>query len=76
MRTLRITNREAVYTCDPAVWGAQAHDLAAISAWHLGLRDIAMQQGQLAVDLEPENGRLQVNLRWYKGEAEPEKEAA
>jgi len=33
MRALRITNREMVYTGDPAVWGAQAHDLASISAW-------------------------------------------
>ena len=76
MRALRIKDRLKVYTCDPAVWGAQAHDLAAISAWHLGLRDIAMQQGQLAVDLEPDSKRLQTNLRWYKGEPEPEKEAA
>jgi tetratricopeptide (TPR) repeat protein len=76
MRALRITNREAVYTCDPVVWGHQAHDLAAISAWHLGLRDIAIQQGQLAVNFEPGDERLQVNLRWYKGEEEPERKAA
>jgi len=76
MRALRITNREAVYTCDPAVWGYQAHDLAAISAWRLGLKDIAIQQGQIAVDLEPEDVRLCTNLNWYMGNVEPEKEAA
>jgi len=76
MRALRITNREAVYTCDPAVWGYQAHDLAAISSWNLGLKDIAIQQGQLAVDLEPGDARLRTNLHWYMGKVEPEKEAA
>lgn len=76
MRALRVTNREAVYTCDPAVWGYQAHDLAAIAAWQLGLKDIAIQQGQIAVDLEPEDVRLRTNLNWYMGNVEPEKEAA
>jgi len=68
VRTLRITDRAAVYTCDPAVWGSQAHDLAAISAWHLGLKDLAVKQGQIACDMEPHDGRLAANLRFYKGE--------
>jgi hypothetical protein len=76
MRALRITNREAVYTCDPAVWGYQAHDLAAISAWQLGLKDIAIHQGQIAVDLEPGDSRLRANLDWYRGKVELEEEAA
>ena len=76
MRALRITDREAVYTCDPAVWGYQAHDLAAVAAWNLGLKDIAIQQGQLAVDLEPGDSRLRANLDWYTGKEELEEEAA
>ena len=62
MRALRITDRAMVYTCDPAVWGAQAHDLASISAWHLGLRDISIEQARLAVEKEPDNERLEANL--------------
>ena len=68
MRTLRITDRAAVYTCDPAVWGYQAHDLAAISAWNIGLKDIAIKQGQIAVDLEPHDERLKANLHFFKGD--------
>ena len=68
MRALKIVNRDLVYTCDPAVWGAQPHDLAAVSAWHLGLKDIAKEQGKLALDLEPENDRLRENLSWFSGE--------
>ena len=62
MRALRIKDRLKVYTCDPVVWGSQAHDLASISAWHLGMTDICIEQAQIAVDLEPENERLKANL--------------
>jgi tetratricopeptide (TPR) repeat protein len=64
MRALRIKDRLKVYTCDPLVWGAQPHDLASISAWHLGMSDICIEQSRIAVDLEPENKRLQANLNF------------
>jgi tetratricopeptide (TPR) repeat protein len=62
MRALRIKDRMKVYTCDPAVWGSQPHDLASISAWHLGMNEICIEQAKIAVDLEPENDRLKANL--------------
>ena len=62
MRALRIKDRLKVYTCDPAVWGYQPHDLASISAWHLGMNEICIEQAKIAVDLEPENDRLRANL--------------
>lgn len=67
MKALRITHRAAIYTSDPVVWGYQPHDLAAISAWNLGLKDIAIKQGQIALDLEPHDVRLETNLRFYRG---------
>jgi Tfp pilus assembly protein PilF len=51
------------------VWGYQAHDLAAISAWNLGLKDIAAKHGQIAVNLEPSDERLNNNLRYFLEEA-------
>jgi tetratricopeptide (TPR) repeat protein len=66
MRALKIKDRELVYTCDPAVWGAQPHDLASIAAWHLGLKDIALEQAKLAVEKEPNDIRLQSNLKWIQ----------
>ena len=62
MRALRIKDRLKVYTCDPVVWGSQAHDLASLAAWHLGMTDICIEQARIAVDLEPENERLKANL--------------
>jgi glycosyltransferase involved in cell wall biosynthesis len=69
-RALGILDRNLVYTCDPAVWGAQPHDLAAISAHWLGLKDEAIAQGMKAVELAPDDNRLAHNLRWYMGEGE------
>ena len=63
---LKITNKELVYTMDPSVWGYELHDLAAISAYHVGLKEEAIKQGQLAVDKEPNNERLLQNLAFYK----------
>lgn len=66
MRALSITEKHLVYTCDPAVWGHWAHDLASIAAWHLGLKDIAHEQARLAVAKSPHEARLVQNLAWFE----------
>lgn len=67
MRALSITDKALVYTCDPNVWGALPHDLAAIAAWHLGLEKVAIEQGALAIDKNPGDARLKDNLDWFEG---------
>lgn len=59
---LTIVNRELVYTCDPAVWGAQPYDMASIAAWNLGLKDQALEFAIKAAELEPSDERLQNNI--------------
>lgn len=66
MRALKIKDRQLVYTCDPAVWGYWAHDLASISAWHLGLPDIALEQAKIAVSHAPDDLRLRANLEYIQ----------
>lgn len=63
---LEIKDKALVYTMDPSVWGYKAHDLAAISAYHMGLYEEALEQGKIAVDLEPNNIRLVNNVEFYK----------
>ena len=63
---LKIKNKEDVYTMDPVVWGSKPHDLLAISAYHLGRKDIAIHHGQIAIELSPEDQRLIKNLEFYK----------
>jgi hypothetical protein len=55
-----------VYTSESIVWGYQLHDYAAIAAWHLGLHDIAIEQGKFAIKLEPEDVRLKQNMGYYE----------
>jgi glycosyltransferase involved in cell wall biosynthesis len=76
MRGLKIKDKALVYTCDPTVWGYGLHDLAAISAHNLGLRDIAIKQGEIAVSMEPNDLRLQSNLKYYSGTVDDEGEKA
>jgi hypothetical protein len=62
---LEIKDKQLVYTCDPEVWGSKPHDLAAISAYNLGLREEAIRHGQAAADLSPDDERLARNLEYY-----------
>jgi tetratricopeptide (TPR) repeat protein len=67
---LAITNRELVYTVDPAVWGSQPHDLAAIAAYNLDLYAEAVKHAQKAVDLDPDDMRLRRNLEFMSQKAQ------
>jgi len=63
---LAIKDKALVYTMDPEVWGHKPHDLLAIAAHHLGLKEEAKEHGQIAVDLCPNDERLKNNLEFYK----------
>ena len=63
---LAVTNKEEVYTMDPSVWGAKPHDLCAIAAHNLGLKEEAIEHGVLALNYELNNTRLQNNLKFYE----------
>lgn len=53
LTALKIENREKVYTVDPAVWGAQPHDWAAIAAHHLGLKELSLYHAKRAAEYDP-----------------------
>ena len=65
MKALEIKDKSLVYTMNPDVWGALPHDLAAISAYNLGLYDIALEQGKIALEFDASNERLKNNLIFY-----------
>lgn len=71
VRALRITEKPLEYICEAFAWGAAPHDLAALSAYHLGLHDAAVRYGEAAVELEPNESRLRDNLDWYERAANP-----
>lgn len=65
-RALSIEVRDYNYLSEAWAWGAEPHDLAAISCYHLGMKNEAIEYGIKAVELSPEDGRLLSNLEWYK----------
>jgi glycosyltransferase involved in cell wall biosynthesis len=73
MTCLSITNRENLYTVDPAVWGWAPHDLAAISAWNMGMLDVALDQAKLALAFDPDDMRLRRNVELM---SKPKEQAA
>lgn len=62
MRTLAVERLDLNYMTDPAAWGAEPYDLAAIAAWNLGQLDEAFDNAKRAAELAPGDGRLARNL--------------
>ncbi len=59
------THRTGSYLDDPTCWGFRLYDLGAIAAWHLNTMDLAVQWGQKAIELDPNNQRLKNNLDFF-----------
>ena len=66
MSAIAIVDREFVYTVDPDAWGAMPYDYAAIAAWNLGLTSEAIKMISQAIEFEPDNERLKLNLEWFE----------
>ena len=54
------------YLCEDFAWGSLPYDVAAISAFNLGKKDLALRYGAVAVTYEPDNQRLINNLLHYE----------
>lgn len=63
---LKIAERQYNYTSKPESWGPLPHDLAAISAYRMGLKDRAIEHGTKALEIDPSDERLKKNLEYYK----------
>ena len=60
---LAITQRPRTYISEAAAWGSLAHDLRAIAFYHTNRLPEALAEARLALELEPENPRLQGNVQ-------------
>ena len=59
------THRTGSYLDDAQCWGFRLFDLGAIAAWHLNTMDRAVEWGQKAIELDPDNQRLKDNLDFF-----------
>ncbi len=57
---------KGLYLTEPDAYGYWPNDMAALSAYKLGMFKEALHHGQIAVDLNPDDQRLKDNLIWYK----------
>jgi tetratricopeptide (TPR) repeat protein len=65
LEALQISEPDRGYVVEERVWRALPHDLAAVAAYQLGLYQAALEQGQRAVEHEPDEQRLRDNLGFY-----------
>lgn len=68
VNALRLVEKPLEYLCEAEAWGALPHDLAAVSAWNLGLKLVALDHGSDALALSPDDSRLRENVAsMYRG---------
>ena len=53
------------YLDTKAAWGYRLPDLGALAAFHLGWKDKAIEWGNAAIELNPDDNRLKDNLKFY-----------
>ena len=61
-KALAITAQPHSYISESACYGPLPYDLLSIACWRLGLRDAARDALKRALDLDPDNERLQKNM--------------
>lgn len=67
-KAVKITERQYFYTSDPVAWTDKPHDLLALAAYNLNLRELAAYHGRKALELNPKDTRLAKNLDFYTQE--------
>lgn len=65
-KALEIKQRSMSYINEADSWGSRPYDLAAVSAYYLELYEKALEYGEKALEIEPNNDRLKMNLEFYK----------
>lgn len=65
LAALKIKEKPLDYICDEFAWGPAADDYAAISSYNLGFIYYAIYHGKKAVDMNPDDPRLNSNLSFY-----------
>ena len=60
---LRVRQRPRTYICEAAAWGSLPFDLRAMALYHTGRKEEALKEAQKALAMEPDDARLQGNVK-------------
>lgn len=63
---LAIESKPMDFLCEDFAWGYLPWDLAAISSYYVGDIENALIYGKKALELDPNNDRLQANMKFYQ----------
>jgi glycosyltransferase involved in cell wall biosynthesis len=66
MDALRITEKKLDYMCEEDSWNELPYDYAALSAYHLGRPEEAVELNNKAMEINPTDERLKTNSEWYR----------
>jgi hypothetical protein len=65
-KCISIENKRDGFTFDSYAWCFMVYDYAALSAYNTGLYKQAIEYGEEALKLQPDDQRLKTNLEFYK----------
>jgi glycosyltransferase involved in cell wall biosynthesis len=65
-RALDFDTKPMEFLAEAWAWGHMADDLVAVSAWQLGDYATAIKHGQRALEISPDDERLQNNVTFYE----------
>jgi glycosyltransferase involved in cell wall biosynthesis len=65
-QALQFTQKPMEFLAEGWAWGHMADDLVAVSAWQLGDFNTALKHGLKALEISPNDERLQTNVTFYR----------
>ena len=66
-KALAIVERPRTYICEARAWGALPYDLRCQAYYHTGRPQLALEAARAALALEPQDERLQGNVKLLEG---------
>lgn len=67
VRAISMANKNPSYVSEDGAWNHRPYDIAALCAYNIGAKELSLEYGIKALELSPDDKRLQDNLNWYKG---------
>jgi tetratricopeptide (TPR) repeat protein len=61
--TCALSIKDEGWIYEPVMWGHWPHELAAVAAWHMGLKDVALREARAALAKSPTDDTLRKNLQ-------------
>lgn len=65
-RAAEIARRSDSGINEAEAWSEAVYDLLSLGYWNIGRPDLALEQGEIALNLAPDDERIANNVEWYR----------